>query len=207
MSWALVNLIEIGLFLGSGKVLASAGPGGAVLAYAIMGTVISSVISSVGEMTALMPVNAPMMEFPRRFLDRGVGFAVGWVYWYAFPRHSLGIVLMMCRFSYVIMGADQIVTVASAIRFQYGDDRTFISWETGMNTNPAIWISLFLVAVVILNMIPVKVSYFLSTTVASLRSNILPLVLWRIRIPRRMHQDYLYCDADSDDVHSQRHGA
>jgi amino acid transporter len=76
-----VNKIEIGLFLGSGKVLASAGPGGAVLAYAIMGTVISSVISSVGEMTALMPVNAPMMEFPRRFLDRGVGFAVGWVYW------------------------------------------------------------------------------------------------------------------------------
>ncbi len=95
MSWDLANLFEIGLFLGSGKVLASAGPGGAVLAYAIMGTVISSVISSVGEMTALMPVNAPMMEFPRRFLDRGVGFAVGWVYWYAFPRYSLGIVLMI----------------------------------------------------------------------------------------------------------------
>lgn len=56
------------------------------------------------------------------------------------------------------MGADQIVTVASAIRFQYGDDHTFISWETGMHTNPAIWISVFLVAVVILNMIPVKVS-------------------------------------------------
>lgn len=75
------NQYEIGLFFGSGKVLATAGPGGAVLAYAIMGTVISAVISSVGEMTALMPVNAPMMEFPRRFLDRGVGFAVGWIYW------------------------------------------------------------------------------------------------------------------------------
>lgn len=56
------------------------------------------------------------------------------------------------------MGADQIVTVASAIRFQYGDDHTFISWDTGMNTNPAIWISVFLVAVVVLNMIPVKAS-------------------------------------------------
>lgn len=75
------NQCQIGLFLGSGKILATAGPGGAVLAYAIMGTVISAVISSVGEMTALMPVNAPMMEFPRRFLDRGVGFAVGWIYW------------------------------------------------------------------------------------------------------------------------------
>jgi amino acid permease len=56
-----------------------------VIAIAIMGSVISSVISCVGEMTALMPVNAPMMEFPRRFLDRGVGFAVGWVYWSATP--------------------------------------------------------------------------------------------------------------------------
>jgi amino acid transporter len=52
-----------------------------VLCYIIMGTVISSVISCLGEMTSLMPVNAPVMEFPRRFLDRGVGFAVGWMYW------------------------------------------------------------------------------------------------------------------------------
>jgi amino acid transporter len=71
----------IGLFLSGGKAIASAGPGGAVLAYVLMGTVISSVISCLGEMTALMPVNAPMMEFPRRFVDRGVGLAVGWMYW------------------------------------------------------------------------------------------------------------------------------
>jgi len=71
----------IGLFLGSGTSIASAGPGGAVVCYILMGTVISSVISCLGEMTALMPVNAPMVEFPRRFLDRGVGFAVGWMYW------------------------------------------------------------------------------------------------------------------------------
>jgi amino acid transporter len=71
----------LGLFLGSGRSVAGAGPGGAVVCYVLMGTVISSVISSLGEMTALMPVNGPMMEFPRRFLDRGVGFAVGWMYW------------------------------------------------------------------------------------------------------------------------------
>lgn len=67
-----------GLFLGSGKALASAGAGGSVLSYVLVGTIISSVISCLGEMTALMPVNAPVMEFPRRYLDRGVGFAVGW---------------------------------------------------------------------------------------------------------------------------------
>lgn len=71
----------LGLFLGSGASLAVAGPGGAVLCYVIMGTVISSVVSCLCEMTSLMPVNAPIMEFPRRFLDRGIGFAVGWLYW------------------------------------------------------------------------------------------------------------------------------
>ncbi|GFF64740.1 hypothetical protein CNMCM6069_005571 [Aspergillus lentulus] len=137
---AFTGTIGNGLFLTSGKCLAAAGPGGAVVAYVIMGTVISSVISSLGEMTALMPVNAPMMEFPRRFLDRGVGLAVGWIYW----------------FSYVVMAADQIVTVAASIRFQYDDGRTFINWATGMDTSPALWISVFLVVVVIVNMIPVK---------------------------------------------------
>ena len=54
---------------------------GLLFSYILMGTVICSIISSLCEMTALMPVNAPVMEFPRRFLDRGVGFAVGWMYW------------------------------------------------------------------------------------------------------------------------------
>ena len=70
-----------GLFLGAGKSIAVAGPGGAVIAYALVGTVVAAVISCLGEMTALMPVNAPAMEFPRRFLDRGFGFAIGWIYW------------------------------------------------------------------------------------------------------------------------------
>ena len=77
----LLNYSFSGLFLGSGRSLASAGPGGAVLSYILVGTVIASVISCLGEMTALMPVNAPVMEFPRRYLDRGVGSAVGWIYW------------------------------------------------------------------------------------------------------------------------------
>jgi len=75
------HALSAGLFLGCGRSIASAGPGGAVMAYILMGIVISSVISCLGEMTALMPVNAPVMEFPRRFVSRGVGFGVGWVYW------------------------------------------------------------------------------------------------------------------------------
>jgi len=75
------NIDLVGLFLSSGTSIATAGPGGAVLGYVLIGTVISAIISCLGEMTALMPVNAPVMEFPRRFLDRGVGLSVGWMYW------------------------------------------------------------------------------------------------------------------------------
>jgi amino acid transporter len=85
--WQRYNSVS-GLFLGSGTSLANAGPGGAVLAYVLMGTVMASVISCLIEMTALMPVNAPAMEFPRRFLDRGVGFSIGWMYWYVVSPHS-----------------------------------------------------------------------------------------------------------------------
>ncbi|KAL2760300.1 hypothetical protein ACRALDRAFT_1067117 [Sodiomyces alcalophilus JCM 7366] len=131
---------HLGLFLGSGRSIAGAGPGGAVLCYLLMGTVISSVISSLGEMTALMPVNAPMMEFPRRFLDRGVGLAVGWMYWFA----------------YTVLAAAQLVAVSNLIRFCYDDGRTFLNWETGQNVDNAVWITAFLVIVIIVNLFPAK---------------------------------------------------
>ncbi|CAP49208.1 uncharacterized protein PODANS_5_5340 [Podospora anserina S mat+] len=46
---AFSGTIGNGLFLGSGRSLASAGPGGAVLCYILMGTVIASVISCLGK--------------------------------------------------------------------------------------------------------------------------------------------------------------
>ncbi|WEW60397.1 hypothetical protein PRK78_005882 [Emydomyces testavorans] len=132
---------RVSLFLGSGRSLAGAGPGGAVVAYLLMGAVISAVISCLGEMTALMPVNAPVMEFPRRFVDRGVGFAVGWMYWFA----------------YAVLAADQLVAVANSVKFHFDDGRTYISWVVGENVHAAVWITLVLVVVTIINMFPVKV--------------------------------------------------
>jgi amino acid transporter len=141
---ALVGTIGNGLFLGSGTSIAVAGPGGAVLAYALMGTVISAVISCLGEMTALMPVNTPMMEFPRRFLDTGIGFATGWMYWFA----------------YVISAASQIVAASNVIKFQYNDLKyggdTSLIWTTGEDVDSAVWITVFLIIVVLVNLFPVR---------------------------------------------------
>ncbi|KAG7284094.1 hypothetical protein NEMBOFW57_010455 [Staphylotrichum longicolle] len=135
------HVADLSLFLGSGRSLASAGPGGAVVAYVLMGTVISSVVSCLGEMTALMPVNAPVMEFPRRFVSRGVGFAVGWIYWFA----------------YAVLAGEQLVAVSNAIKFRYDDGKTFLNWEIGERVDNAVWISVFLVLVIVFNMFPVRV--------------------------------------------------
>ncbi|KAI9150461.1 Proline-specific permease [Paramyrothecium foliicola] len=137
---AFSGAIGNGLFLGSGRSIASAGPGGAVLSYLLIGTVIHSVISCLGEMTALMPVNAPMMEFPRRFLDRGVGFAVGWIYWFA----------------YAVIAANQLVAVTNAIKFRYDDGKTFLNWPTGEQVDNAVWFIALLVLATGFNLLRVK---------------------------------------------------
>ncbi|KAM7191108.1 hypothetical protein V8F20_009426 [Naviculisporaceae sp. PSN 640] len=139
--WKFYQRLRTGLFLGSGRSLAAAGPGGALVCYLLMGTVISSVISCLGEMTALMPVNAPVMEFPRRFVSRGVGFAVGWMYWFA----------------YAVLAADELVAVSNTIKFRYDDGRTLLNWEVGESVDNAVWICVFLALVIIVNLFPVKV--------------------------------------------------
>ncbi|TVY55430.1 Arginine permease CAN1 [Lachnellula cervina] len=149
---AFSGTIGNGLFLGSGRALASAGPGGAVLSYILVGTIISSVISCLGEMTALMPVNAPVMEFPRRYLDRGLR---SWGYLkspYAGSQDSIELL----GFAYAILAADEIVAVSNAVAFKYDDGRTFLSWRVGDSVDPAVWVALFLVIVVSINMLPVK---------------------------------------------------
>ena len=75
----------IGIFLSTGSILHIAGPGGAILAYALTGTIMGSAIASLGEMTALMPVKGPITEYPTRYLDNAVGCAVGWMYWLFTP--------------------------------------------------------------------------------------------------------------------------
>jgi len=152
-----IRTIGNGLFLGSGTSLAGGGPGGAVLAYVLMGTVISSVISCLGEMTALMPVNAPVIEFPRRYLDRGVGFAVGYAYWYVELSQTTCNSLIVGRFAWTVTVAEELVAIAQLLKFTYDDGTTYLSWVIGNEVDPAVWIGTFLIIVTILNMCPVRV--------------------------------------------------
>ncbi|KAH7881936.1 general APC amino acid permease [Phlebopus sp. FC_14] len=79
---AIAGTLGTGLFLGSGKALSGAGPVGALIAYALVGTVAYSSLCSIGEMTSHAPISGTFPHFAARWVDPALGFAVGWNYLY-----------------------------------------------------------------------------------------------------------------------------
>ncbi|CAK5279002.1 unnamed protein product [Mycena citricolor] len=79
---AIAGTLGTGLFLGSGKAIAHAGPAGALLAYIHVGTISYCMLMSLGEMICYMPISGGYIHLAERFVDPAVGFALGWVQWY-----------------------------------------------------------------------------------------------------------------------------
>ncbi|PSS35352.1 hypothetical protein PHLCEN_2v1689 [Hermanssonia centrifuga] len=79
---AVAGTIGTGLFLGSGHALQGAGPLGALIAYALVGTVAYASLCSLGEMTSHAPISGTFPHFAARWVDPSLGFALGWNYWY-----------------------------------------------------------------------------------------------------------------------------
>ncbi|KAJ9621329.1 lysine permease [Taxawa tesnikishii (nom. ined.)] len=75
--------IGTGLFIGSGGALAKAGPAGALIAYAFVGTIVYSVMASLGEMATYVPVAGAFTQYASRFVDPSLGFSMGWIYWFS----------------------------------------------------------------------------------------------------------------------------
>lgn len=74
--------IGTGLFVASGAAIAQAGPGGALLAYILIGLMVYCLMTSLGELAAYMPVSGSFAVYGARYVDDGFGFALGWNYWY-----------------------------------------------------------------------------------------------------------------------------
>lgn len=120
---AIGGSIGTGLFLASGSTFSSAGPGGALLAFSMMGVMVFFLVTSLGEMSTMIPVSGSFETFASRFIDPALGFALGWNYW----------------FCWAITLAVEIT--AGAIVIQY--------WLP--NTNAAMWSGLFLLLLFGLN--------------------------------------------------------
>lgn len=73
--------IGTGLFLSSGDVISTAGPGGAVISYIIGGIIIYLMTTCLGELSAAMPVSGSLQAFSTEFVSPSMGFTIGWVNW------------------------------------------------------------------------------------------------------------------------------
>lgn len=79
---ALGGSIGTGLFLASGGAIASAGPGGALLAYIAVGIMVYFLMTSLGELATYVPDSGSFETYASRFVDPSLGFAMGWNFWY-----------------------------------------------------------------------------------------------------------------------------
>ncbi|KAJ5107864.1 amino acid permease [Penicillium angulare] len=75
---ALAGTIGTGLFLGSGRALANAGPAGIFMGYLFMGFLVSGVTLSIGELSSLVPLSGGVIRPAAYFVDPALSFAQGW---------------------------------------------------------------------------------------------------------------------------------
>lgn len=79
---AIGGSIGTGLFLASGATIANAGPGGALLAYCLIGVMIYFLMTSLGELATHNPTSGAFFTYGTKYVEGGFGFALGWNYWY-----------------------------------------------------------------------------------------------------------------------------
>lgn len=74
--------IGTGLFIGTGSALANGGPLSLVLGFALMGLMVWTLMCSLGEMIAHLPIPGGHLALADRFFSPSLSFTLGWSYWY-----------------------------------------------------------------------------------------------------------------------------
>lgn len=122
--------IGTGLFVGAGSILHTVGPAPLWMAYMSMMAVVWIVMNNIAEMVTYLPMRGITLPyFTGRYVDSSLAFAAGWNYWYAYS---------------ILVAAE---ATAGAILLDY--------WNTPVH--PAVWITIILVVLLILNIVAVEV--------------------------------------------------
>ncbi|KAI9848550.1 MAG: hypothetical protein M1837_007219 [Sclerophora amabilis] len=79
---AIGGTIGTGLFLGTGKALATGGPASLLISYFLVGCIVFVTMLSLGEMAAFIPIAGSFCTFAGRFVDDAFSFALTWNYWF-----------------------------------------------------------------------------------------------------------------------------
>lgn len=138
---AIGGALGTGLLIGTGSALKVAGPGAILVAYSAIGFVVYMVMCGLGEVAAFVPLAEGFIGYCNRYVDPALGFACGYVY----------------LFKYLILPANQLV--AGSLTVQY--------WVSKETLNPGVWITIFLVSILSVNVLGVRffgeIEFWLST--------------------------------------------
>ncbi|OCF73198.1 AAT family amino acid transporter [Kwoniella mangroviensis CBS 8886] len=119
------GVLGTGLFLYTGDALVNGGPLGLLLGFIFMGSVCYSVMICLGEMVAFLPLPGGPIALAARYVDESLSFTMGWFYWY----------------TWTIFFPSELSALAVLINL----------WESSINN--ALWISIFLIVAVGINML------------------------------------------------------
>ncbi|KAF8148387.1 amino acid permease [Crassisporium funariophilum] len=119
------GVIGTGLFLGTATALKNGGPVGLLLGYMTMGSICYSVMISLGEMVAYLPIPGGHIKLAGRFVDPAFSFTMGWNYWY----------------NWAILLPAELSAASVLIGF----------WNKDIN--PAVWVTVCMLFVIFINML------------------------------------------------------
>jgi yeast amino acid transporter len=85
------GVIGAGFFSGSSLILGVAGPGGALLAFTLVGAIAIAVMEGICEMILLWPIPNAMVEFVKAFVDEELSIVIGFGYWYVLIIYAVGV--------------------------------------------------------------------------------------------------------------------
>jgi len=120
--------IGTGLFVGSGGTLAKGGPLFILLAYMLLSVLVLFIVTAITEVAYLPVSGRTMSYYGHRNVSNSMGFAMGWLYFY-----SLGILVL-----YEITAAGLVIDY----------------WDSPVNI--AVWMTIFIIVIVGLNILPVQ---------------------------------------------------
>ncbi|KAM0550258.1 hypothetical protein ACHAPJ_008927 [Fusarium lateritium] len=127
---AVAGAIGTGLIIGTGTALVRGGPANLLIGYCLVGAVVFFVMTALGEMSIMFPMDKGFAGYATRFVDPALGYATGWNYF--------------CKYAIVLPNN----LTAAGIIIQY--------WRPDLNI--AIFVTVFAVVIVLLNLL--HVSYF-----------------------------------------------
>ncbi|KAL9574053.1 hypothetical protein ACKAV7_001829 [Fusarium commune] len=127
---AVAGAIGTGLIIGTGTALVRGGPANLLIAYCLVGAVVFFVMTALGEMSIMFPMDKGFGGYATRFVDPALGYATGWNYF----------------FKYAIVLPNNLT--AAGIIIQY--------WRPDLNV--AIFVTVFTVVIILVNLL--HVSFF-----------------------------------------------